>query len=243
MPSSVRLWAGGFAAELGDDREALLRTLHRIDLNPLGSAAGYGVPKLPLDREATRRDLGFARTQEPVTAVQLSRGKAEAAVLFELALLTGDVGRLAADLLLFYMAELAYVSLPSEMTTGSSIMPQKRNPDVFELLRAVPATLNGALVEALAIAAKLPSGYHRDLQRLKAPLFRGIDVACDALEIMTHALGGVRFRPENIALPDELGAAARANALVVNEGLSFREAYRRVAAELEAKRQAEAERR
>ncbi|HEX5419625.1 MAG TPA: argininosuccinate lyase [Gammaproteobacteria bacterium] len=236
MPSSVALWAGGFASELGDDREGLLRTLHRIDLNPLGSAAGYGVPNLPLDREATRRELGFARTQEPVTAVQLSRGKAETAVIFELTLLTGDLGRLAADLLLFYMSELAYVSLPSEMTTGSSIMPQKRNPDVFELLRAVPSTLTGALVESLGIAAKLPSGYHRDLQRLKAPLFRSIDVASDALDIMTHALTGVRFRPDNIELPEELNAAARANEIVVSEGVPFREAYRRVATELETKR-------
>ncbi len=236
MPSSVALWAGGFAAELRDDGEGLLRTLARIDLNPLGSAAGYGVPGLPLDREATRRALGFARTQEPVTAVQLSRGKAEASVIFELSLLTGDLGRLAADLLLFYTAEFAYVELPNEMTTGSSIMPQKRNPDVFELLRAVQPTVTGALVEALGVAAKLPSGYHRDLQRLKAPLFRSIDSAGDALEIMAHALAGVRFRADRIALPDELHAAARANELVVREGIPFREAYRRIAAELGAKR-------
>ncbi len=236
MPSSVALWAGGFAAELRDDRDALLRTLARVDLNPLGSAAGYGVPGLPLDREATRHGLGFARTQEPVTAVQLSRGKAETSVIFELSLLTGDLGRLAADLLLFYTAEFAYVELPNEMTTGSSIMPQKRNPDVFELLRAVQPTVTGALVEALGIAAKLPSGYHRDLQRLKAPLFRSLDVAADALEIMAHALPGVRFRPDRIGLPDELHAAARANELVVREGIPFREAYRRVAAELGGKR-------
>ncbi|HEU4617873.1 MAG TPA: argininosuccinate lyase [Gammaproteobacteria bacterium] len=238
MPSSVALWAGGFAAELRDDREALLRTLHRIDQNPLGSAAGYGVPNLPLDREATRRELGFARTQEPVTAVQLSRGKAEAAVIFELSLLAGDLGRLASDLLLFYMAQLAYVALPAEMTTGSSIMPQKRNPDVFELLRAVQSSITGALVEALGLSAKLPSGYHRDLQRLKGPLFRSIDLAADALEITAHALKGVRFRPENIDLPDEIHAAARANALVVEHGLPFREAYRRVAAELAAEAEA-----
>src|SRR5690606_27710718 len=146
MPSSVRLWADGFAAEVRDDRDALLRTLARVDQNPLGSAAGYGVPNLPLDREATRRELGFARNHEPVTAVQLSRGKAEAALIFELSLLVGDIARLASDLLLFYTAEFAYVTLPAEMTTGSSIMPQKRNPDVFELLRGAQATINGALV-------------------------------------------------------------------------------------------------
>jgi argininosuccinate lyase len=232
MPSSVALWARGFAAEIADDREGLERVLARIDRNPLGSAAGYGVPNLPLDRDATRAALGFERNHEPVTAVQLSRGKAEAALLFELALLLGDLGRLASDLLLFYTSEFAYVALPAEMTTGSSIMPQKRNPDVFELVRGAQATIVGALQEALAITAKLTSGYHRDLQRLKAPLFRGIDLAEDVLAIMAHSLPGVRFRPENIVLRPELHAAERANELVVKEGLPFREAYQRIAAEL-----------
>jgi argininosuccinate lyase len=232
MPSSVALWARGFATELDDDRAALLRVHARTELNPLGSAAGYGVPSLGLDREATRAALGFQRTQEPVTAVQLSRGKAEASLIFELAVLLGDLSRLAADLLLFYTSEFAYVALPAEMTTGSSIMPQKRNPDVFELVRAAPATITGALQEALSITAKLTSGYHRDLQRLKAPLFRSIDLAEDVLAIMAHALPGVRFRPDQIKLGPELYAAEQANELVVKEGLPFREAYRRVAERL-----------
>jgi len=232
MPSSVALWARGFAAELADDRAALERVRVRADSNPLGSAAGYGVPNLPVDREATRAALGFARNHEPVTAVQLSRGKAEASLIFEIALLLGDLGRLASDVLLFYTSEFAYVTLPAEMTTGSSIMPQKRNPDVFELVRASQATALGALQETLALTAKLTSGYHRDLQRLKAPLFRTIDLAAAVLAIMAHALPGVRFRADKIALAPELYAAARANELVVKEGVPFREAYRRVAAEL-----------
>jgi argininosuccinate lyase len=166
--------------------------------------------------------------------VQLSRGKAEASLLFEIALTLGDLGRLASDLLLFYTSEFAYVSLPDEMTTGSSIMPQKRNPDVFELVRGSQATALGALQETLALIAKLTSGYHRDLQRLKGPLFRGIDLASAVLAIMAHALPGVRFRADRIALGPELYAAARANELVVKEGVPFREAYRRVAAELAA---------
>jgi argininosuccinate lyase len=232
MPSSVALWARGFAAEISDDRAAVLRVLERTDLNPLGSAAGYGNPSLPLDREATRAALGFERTQEPVTAVQLSRGKAESALIFEIAVLLGDVSRLASDLLLFYTSEFAYVSLPDEMTTGSSIMPQKRNPDVFELVRAAQPTIVGALTEALGISAKLTSGYHRDLQRLKAPLFRSIDLAEDVLAIMAHALPDVRFRADRIVLGPELYAAEQANELVVKEGVPFREAYRRVAAKL-----------
>jgi argininosuccinate lyase len=109
-------------------------------------------------------------------------------------------------------------------------MPQKRNPDVFELVRGAQATALGALQEILALTAKLPSGYHRDLQRLKAPLFRTIDLAADVLAIMAHALPNVRFRPENIALEPELHAAGEANELVVKQGLPFREAYRRIAA-------------
>ena len=172
MPSSVALWAGGFAAEIRDDAEGLRRTMRRIDKNPLGSAAGYGTPNLAVDREITRAALGFAEIHEPVTAVQLSRGKAEAGVLFEIALLMQDLGRLASDVLLFYTREFGFVALPEEFTTGSSIMPQKRNPDVFELVRGRSATALACLTEVFAITTKLPSGYQRDLQLIKAPLFR-----------------------------------------------------------------------
>ncbi len=228
MPSSVPLWAGGFAAELRDDAEGLEACARRVSKNPLGSAAGYGVPLLPLDREATRRKLGFAAVHEPVTAVQLSRGKAESQILFEITLLMQDLGRLSSDLVLFSMRELGFVSLPAEMTTGSSIMPQKRNPDVFELVRGRTATAQACLYEALAVTAKLPSGYHRDLQLLKAPLFRGIDLARDTLAILAAALLGVRFHPERIRLEPELYAAEEAYRMVLEEGIPFREAYRRV---------------
>ncbi len=235
MPSSVALWAGGFAATLRDDAAGIERATARADSNPLGSAAGYGVAGLELDRDHTRAVLGFAETQEPVTAVQLSRGKAESTLIFEIALLLGDLSRLAADLLLYYTREYAFVALPENMTTGSSIMPQKRNPDVFELVRAAVAVPTGALLEAMTITSKLTSGYHRDLQRLKVPLFRSIDIAAEVTTIMAHALGGIRFREDAIELDPELYAAERANALVVDEGIPFREAYRRVAAELAGK--------
>ena len=159
MPSSVALWAGGFAAALRDDAAGLGDVLRRVDVSPLGSAAGYGTPGLPLDREITRAKLGFAEVQEPVTAVQLSRGKSEAHLLFEITLAMQDVGRLASDLLLFNTQEFAFVRLPDEFTTGSSIMPQKRNPDVVELVRGRTAAAQACLAEALAITAKLPSGY------------------------------------------------------------------------------------
>jgi argininosuccinate lyase len=232
MPSSVALWALGFAAEIRDDAEGLGETQRRIGKNPLGSAAGFGTPNLPVDREATRRKLGFAATHEPVTAVQLSRGKAEAQLLFEITLLTQDISRLAADLTLFYSQEYGYVSLPEAFTTGSSIMPQKRNPDVFELMRGRAAVAQAALAEVLAITQKLTSGYHRDLQLIKAPLFRAIDSCLQTLGVLPPALAGVRFLPDKIRLDSSIHAAAAANALVAEQGIPFREAYRRIASKL-----------
>jgi argininosuccinate lyase len=232
MPSSVPLWAGGYAAEIRDDAEGLAAVLRRSDRNPLGSAAGYGTPGLAIDREATRAKLGFASVQQPVTAVQLSRGKAEAQLLFEITLLLQDIGRLAADVLLFATGEFGFVTLGDAFTTGSSIMPQKRNPDVFELLRARSASALGCLTEALAVCAKLPSGYQRDLQLLKFPLFRGIDLALMTLAILPPAIAALQFHREAIRLDPAIHAAEEANRLVVTQGIPFREAYQRVAAKL-----------
>ncbi len=231
MPSTVALWAQGFAAEIRDDAAGLAAAQRRIGKNPLGSAAGYGTPNLNVSRESTRASLGFAVVHEPVTAVQLSRGKAEAQVLFETTLLTQDMGRLAADLLLFYTQEYGFVSLPDGFTTGSSIMPQKRNPDVFELMRGRSAVAHAALNEVLGVTQKLTSGYHRDLQLIKPPLFRAIDSCLQTLDILPSALAGVRFK-DSIHLDPGIHAAAAANALVNDEKIPFREAYRRVAARL-----------
>ena len=228
MPSSVALWADGFAAELRDDAQALAGCVRRAGRSPLGSAAGYGTPGLPLDRDATRAKLNFAEVHTPVTAVQLSRGKAEAELLFQCALLMQDLGRLASDLLLFYTQEFAFVALPAEFTTGSSIMPQKRNPDVFELVRGRTAVAQACLTEVLSLFAKLPSGYQRDLQLIKPPLFRGIDVALATAAIMTVGIDGVRFRADQIKLDPAIHAAEEANALVAKEGIPFREEYRRI---------------
>jgi argininosuccinate lyase len=232
MPSSVSLWAQGFAAEIRDDAAGLEAVLRRIDRSPLGSAAGYGTPGLPLDREDTRVRLGFASVQEPVTAVQLSRGKAEAQLLFEITLLLQDLGRFAADVLLYATWEFGFIVLPEAFTTGSSIMPQKKNPDVFELIRGRSATAQACLLEALAVCAKLPSGYQRDLQLLKFPLFRGIDLALATLDILPSAITALEFRSEAIRLDPAIHAAEEANRLVVADGIPFREAYRRVAAKL-----------
>ncbi|MFQ5983775.1 MAG: argininosuccinate lyase, partial [Woeseiaceae bacterium] len=226
MPSTVGLWSEGFIEAFEDDAAGLEAARRRLAKNPLGSAAGYGTPGLDIDRELTTAKLGFTETQTPVTAVQLSRGKAESGLLFELTLLVQDLGRLASDLLLFNTQEFAYVELAPEVTTGSSIMPQKRNPDVLELIRASSATAQACLDEALMITAKLPSGYQRDLQRLKAPLFRSIDLAIECIDIMSYVLAGLKFKPENIRLDDSINATAEANRLVTMEDIPFREAYR-----------------
>ena len=233
MPSSVPLWALGFAGEIRDDAQGLTAVLRRIDRSPLGSAAGYGTPGLPIDRRATQLELGFAAVHEPVTAVQLSRGKAEAQLLLEITLLMQDLSRLAADVLLFATQEFGFLALSPEFTTGSSIMPQKRNPDLFELIRGRSASAQACLTETLSICAKLPSGYQRDLQLLKFPLFRGIDLALATLAILPPAIEALAFRPAAIRLDPAIHAAEEANRLVVTEGIPFREAYRRVAAALE----------
>ncbi|MBI5499150.1 MAG: argininosuccinate lyase [Deltaproteobacteria bacterium] len=236
MPSSVALWAGGFAAELRDDAAGLRAARRRADRNPLGSAAGYGVPVLELDRGHTTASLGFSEPHVPVTAVQLSRGKAEAGALFEAALLGQDLGRLAAELCLFATAEFGFVRLPPELTTGSSMLPQKRNPDLFELARGRSGEAAAALFEVLAVTAKLPSGYHRDLQLVKKALFRGMDGVLATARLMAHAVPLVRFDGPRMAaaLDDDLRLAERAYRLVQESGVPFREAYRRVRRDEEA---------
>ena len=231
MPSSVALWAGGFQAEIADDLDGLDATRRRIRKSPLGSAAGYGVPDaLGIDRAVAAEALGFS-VHEPVTAVQLSRGKAEGQVAFECTLLMQDLGRLAADLCLFATQEFAFVCLPDGFTTGSSIMPQKRNPDVFELVRARSATVAADLQAILAITSKMTSGYHRDLQLVKPPLFRVLDATRDTLAVMGHALPHIRFDAERTkaAMDASLYATEEAYRLVREEGIPFRDAYRRIA--------------
>ena len=238
MPSSVGLWCHAFQDAFADSLEGLSGTLRRIDKNPLGSAAGYGTPGLDIDRELSTKKLGFAATQEPVTAVQLSRGKAESTLLFELSLIMNDLARLATDLLLYYTQEYRYVELADDVTTGSSIMPQKRNPDVLELVRGAAATVHACLDECLMIVAKLPSGFQRDLQRIKPPLFRAIDLTNESVDIMAYLISTVRFIPENIVLSEDLYATEKAFNLVTSEGIPFREAYQRIAQAIAAKKKA-----
>ncbi len=235
MPSSVGNWARAYESLLRDNRSLLRAAAEMASSSPLGSAAGYGVPDaLSLDREQTAMELGFGRVQQPAEACQPSRGKAEASLLFALSQVAGDLSKCAWDLCLFVTAEFGFFRLPVEFTTGSSIMPQKRNPDVLELTRGKAAIVRSALLEVMEIATPLPSGYHRDLQLLKAPLFRGFDVCMSMLTVMTRVLEGLEVDEERCrgAMSAELFATEEACRLVA-EGVPFREAYRRVAALLE----------
>ena len=230
MPSSVANWAAGYATLLKMDWPLLDAAGATASLSPLGSAAGYGVPAvLGIDRVMTARDLGFAGPLEPAEAAQPSRGKAEAALLFACAEIAKDLGKWAWDLCLFVTAEFGFFKLPTEFTTGSSIMPQKRNPDVLELTRGKAATVRAALFEVLAVCGPLPGGYHRDLQLIKGPLFRGVDTTLAMLAVSAHVMRGLAVDRDRIAeaMSPELFATEEAYALV-REGVPFREAYRRV---------------
>jgi argininosuccinate lyase len=232
MPSSVAGWAGGYATLLRMNRPLVEAAGQTVSLSPLGSAAGYGVPAaLGIDRVMTAKDLGFDGPLEPSEAAQPSRGKAEAALLFACAEVAKDLGKWAWDLCLFVTAEFGFFALPTEFTTGSSIMPQKRNPDVLELTRGKAAVVRAALQEVMAICGPLPGGYHRDLQLLKGPLFRGVDTTMAMLAVAAHVMRGLAVDRDRCAqaMSPELFATEEAYELV-RQGVPFREAYRLVGA-------------
>jgi argininosuccinate lyase len=231
MPSSGGVWAAAYAEAILDTVESLSGLWPRVDRSPLGSAAGYGVP-LPLDREATAKALGFAGIDHVVTSVQNGRGKLEAAALFWAGEFAHDLAKLSSDVILFSAEEYGWLVLPPELTTGSSIMPHKRNPDLFELTRARAATVEGALAAVAALKAKLTSGYHRDFQLLKPPLMRGLDTTLEMLRMLGHAVPRleVNRRRGELALFGGVLATDEVLRRVQEGGESFRGAYRAVAA-------------
>ena len=228
MPTTIGHWAASHAEALWDARRALRFAYGEADASPLGSAAGYGV-MLPLDRAYVAKLLGFSRVQRNTLRVQSSRPRLEAAVLSSLCLCARDLGVLAWDLSLYASAEFGFIKLSDAFTTGSSIMPQKKNPDVVELTRARAALFPGWLNQVLAVGA-LPSGYHRDYQLTKGPLFAALDALDLMLDVaarLPEALTVVRGRCA-AAVTEDLLATHRAVALV-REGVPFRDAYRTVA--------------
>ncbi|SHK90358.1 argininosuccinate lyase [Rhodothermus profundi] len=234
MPSTAGLWALGYAELLLSDLAALQHAFEQVNVSPLGSAAGYGVPFLSLPREEVAQRLGFRTVQLHVTAVQLSRGKLELHAVHALVQVSATLNRMASDLVLFNTQEFGFVELPPEFCTGSSIMPQKQNPDVLELVRAGYHRLLAELNVLLTLPANLPSGYHRDLQLTKEATIRCMLSAHDLLMAMVQLLPGLRFRRDRMQAACTPSLLATAEALRrVADGVPFREAYRQAAAALD----------
>ncbi len=235
MLSSLGLWAAGFAEALLDD-EVLLSAAYKLnDQSPLGSAAGYGVP-VPIDRQLVADKLGFARVQNNVIYVQNSRGKIEAAIVQVLAQIMLDLSKLAQDTLLFTTAEYGFFQIPQELCTGSSIMPQKRNLDIMELVRARTQTILALQQQIMGITSGLPSGYNMDYQETKRPFMEALDIAHDCLEICTLVISSLQVKRERLiaACTFELFATDRAYELVKSANMPFRDTYRIVGAEVTA---------
>ncbi len=227
--SSAGMWWAGWAEAFIDNAVRALDTVKLVDCNPLGTAAGYGV-NLPLDREHTTAALGFARLQVSPIYAQLSRGKFELAALEALGGATLDLRRLAWDLSLYTSAEFGFVALPAQYTTGSSIMPNKRNPDVIELMRATHASVAAARTEIEQLLS-LPSGYQRDLQASKGAIFHGFSRGLAALELLPALLSNLDWREEQLRAAIDSGMYATDVAVeAAIAGVPFREAYKAAAA-------------
>ena len=228
MPSSVALWALSFAEEILEESDMLLSLYHVIDQSPLGSAASYGVT-LPLDREYTASLMGFSRVQNNVLWANNSRGKFEAFFLDHAEYLALTVSKMAQDLMLFTLPEFGYFSLPRELCTGSSIMPQKKNPDGLELARSRTALIGSCSMRVKSIIKALPSGYNRDFQDTKEPLVEGYRSAEELVLIMTEMLEKLTVHPDALkkACVPELYATDRVMEKVLSGG-NFRDSYRSV---------------
>jgi argininosuccinate lyase len=234
MPSSFGLWFGAYAESLVDDSITLEAAYRVVNKNPLGSAAGYG-SSFPLNRRMTTDLLGFEDLNYNVVYAQMGRGKTERIVASALANIAGTLGKLAMDATLFMNQNFGFICFPDELTTGSSIMPHKKNPDVFELIRARCNQLMALPNDITLITANLPSGYHRDLQLIKEMLFPAMQHLKDCLQMMHLMLSNIKVK-ENILQDNQyryLFSVEEVNKLVLS-GMPFRDAYKKVGMEIEA---------
>jgi len=228
MPSSISLWASCYADSMRDNLSLLATVFNILDQSPLGSAAGYGVP-MELDREFTAKELGFSKVQENSIYVQHSRGKFEAMLMHAMVQVMLDLNRIASDLILFSMPEFGYFKLPDKFCTGSSIMPQKKNPDLLELMRANFHVVSSYEMQILQIGGNLISGYNRDAQLSKEPLMRGLEITQNSLKIAILLFEEMKVNSDKCAdaMTDDLYATQKVYDLV-KQGVPFRDAYKRV---------------
>ncbi len=228
MPSSFGLWFGAYAESLVDDMRLVAAAYDTANQNPLGSAAGYG-SSFPLNREMTTELLGFKTLHYNAVAAQMSRGKTERATAFAIAGLASTIGRFAMDICLFMCQNFGFVSFPDNLTTGSSIMPHKKNPDVFEITRGKCNRLQAVPNEIALLTANLPLGYHRDMQLLKDIIFPATREICEVMEMCDFMLQHIRINKGILEDKryDYLFTVEDVNRLVL-DGKPFREAYREV---------------
>lgn len=234
MPSSFGLWFGSFAEALAEDMDLWIAAFKLVNRNPLGSAAGYG-SSFPLDRAMTTKLLGFEEMHYNVINAQNSRGKTEKVLSFAMAGMAGTLNKLAADVILFMNQHFGFIQFPDELTTGSSIMPHKKNPDVFELVRAKTNQIQATPQNIILQLSNMTTGYHRDLQLLKEAIFPDIEKLQDCIKITTYMLRHIQVR-ENILKDDSfrhLFSVEEVNRLVL-QGIPFRDAYKKVGMEIEA---------
>ena len=234
MPSSFGLWFSAYAELLIDDVYLLNAVSKVVDQNPLGSAAGYG-SSFPIDRELTTKELDFASMKYNVVAAQLSRGKSERSIASALGGLCNTMSRFAMDVCLYMSQNFNFISFPDELTTGSSIMPHKKNPDVFELIRGKCNKIQALNTEMVLITNNLPTGYHRDYQLLKENIINAFEDVKEILDILNYSIQQVIVK--DIDLNDEkyqyLFTVDSINNLVI-KGMPFREAYKKIGEQVEA---------
>jgi len=235
MPSSIKLWADAWIDSMQDNLLLIDTAAKMIDQNPLGTGAGYGFPTdiIKIDRAYTTKLLGFKKTQQNPIYTQISRGKFEASIVHVLSQIMLDLNKIATDLVLFSMPELGYFLLPDELTTGSSIMPQKKNPDVLELMRANYHVVKANEFLLANIASNLISGYNRDLQLTKEPVMRSFEITKKSLKIAELLFSKLKVDKDACkkAMTKELFATEEAYKLV-RKGMPFRDAYKKVAEEI-----------
>jgi argininosuccinate lyase len=233
MPSSFGLWFSAYAEVLIDDVYLLDAALKTVDQNPLGSAAGYG-SSFPIDRELTTKEMGFSTLKYNVVAAQMSRGKSERTIAGSLGSLCNTMSRFAMDVCLYMSQNFSFISFPDELTTGSSIMPHKKNPDVFELIRGKCNKIQALQTEMLLITNNLPSGYHRDFQLLKENMIAAFEEVKDILDIFNYSIQQVIVKDVDVHndLYKYLFTVDNINTLVV-EGQSFREAYQKIGGQVQ----------